>query len=91
MSETTTETTTSETEASADKRERRTFPIRLLAQDASGAWQLLREFVHEQPFTTIDAAEKWIVANGAPGVAYMMARVIGAKRRPPAKLEDVPL
>lgn len=86
MSDTSTETTTPPTEPtpSTDKRERRAFPIRLLSEPGIG-WAL----VPVLEFTTIEAAEKWIAASGAPGVAYMMARVIGAKRRPPAKLEDV--
>lgn len=84
MSET--ETTTPETEASADKRERRSFPIRVLSQEPSGGWVLVQGV---DTFATIDAAEKWIERSGREGVPYMMARVIGAKRRPPAKLEDV--
>lgn len=85
MSETT-ETTTTENEAAADKRERRTFPIRVLSQEPSGGWALVKDV---EPFATIDAAEKWIERSGKEGTPYMMARVIGAKRRPPSKLEDV--
>lgn len=70
----------------AEKRERRTFPIRLLAQSDAGTWHVVPAF---EPVNTIDAAEKWISSLGVPGTAYMMARIIGAKRRPPTKLEDV--
>lgn len=75
-------------ETEAAKRERRNFPIRLLySQDEGLTWRLLKD----PQLNTIEQAEKWIADNGVPGTAYMMARVIGAKRRPPTKLEDVVL
>lgn len=70
----------------AEKRERRSFPIRLFAQEANGAWLHAKDV---ESFTTIEQAERWIERTGATGIAYMMARVIGAKRRPPTRLEDV--
>lgn len=86
MSETTETPPTTETEASADKRERRTFPIRLMAQEPGGAWSFVKDV---EAFGTIADAEKWISASGTPGVAYLMPRITGCKRRPPTKLEDV--
>lgn len=70
----------------AEKRERRKFPIRLMSQDANGGWHFVKDI---DSFATIDAAEKWIATSGAPSAAYLMPRVIGCKRRPPTKLEDV--
>lgn len=69
------------------KRERTSYPIRLLRRREDGSF----EAPDGPSFTTIDAAEKHILTEGQPGATYMIARVIGARRRPKPALEEVAL
>lgn len=74
------------TETPAAKRERASYPIRLMREDGE---------TFAKPsgpeFSTIEQAERWILRDGEPGVTYLLARVIGARRRPKPTLEEVTL
>lgn len=94
MSETN-ETTTTETEAATNEietpsekesRDRRSFPIRLFRL-FDGGWLP----VDAGPFAKIGQAEQWIKAQGVDDATYMMARVIGAQKVLPRRVEEVGL
>ena len=69
------------------KRERTSYPVRLLRRRDDG----LFEAPDGPSFATIDAAERYILSECQPGATYMIARVVGARRRPKPSLEDVSL
>lgn len=75
--------------ATPDKRERRTFPIRLFVGRGGPeeGWTLMPL----APFDTIAAAERWIRVSGADDACYLMARVIGASQVRPRAVVDVVL
>jgi hypothetical protein len=77
MSDETTTNAAPETESPEKaSRERRTFPVRLF------------EAGH---FDTIAKAERWVQTTGADNQTYMMARVIGASKVLPRRVEEVTL
>lgn len=69
------------------KRERATYPIRLLMRGADGGFRL----VDGQSFDTIVAAERHVRNNGEDDAVYMLARVIGARSVQPRKIAEVSL
>jgi len=77
-----------EAEAATEKgsRERRSFPIRLFRM-FDGGWLP----VDAGPFAKIEQAEQWIKAQGVDDATYMMARVIGAQKVLPRRVEEVGL
>lgn len=75
-------------EADKARRERASYPIRLLPQiDATTYGPPLPDV----QFGTIEQAERWVRDSGTPGATYMLARVIGGRRMPPRTVEDVTL
>jgi hypothetical protein len=84
------ETQTPETKEpdAAAKRERQTYPIRLLVRrtDANGAtsWSPLGD----HSFDTIAAAERWVKVEGVENATYLLARVIGAREVLPRKMTE---
>lgn len=90
----TSETTTQETEVATEvetpaekaSRDRRSFPIRLFRM-FDGGWLP----VDAGPFAKIEQAEQWIKALGLDDATYMMARVIGAQKVLPRRVEEVGL
>ena len=87
MSETNETPATPETESTEKaSRERRTFPVRLF-ELGDGGWKA----VEAGPFDTIAKAERWVQTAGADNQTYMMARVIGASKVLPRRVEEVGL
>lgn len=76
------------TEADKARRERASYPIRLLPQiDATTYGAPLPDV----QFATLEQAERWVRDSGTPGATYMLARVVGGRRMPPRTVEDVTL
>ena len=69
------------------KRERRTFPIRVLREVSAGLYQMTTM----TPCDKIAEAERLMLVSGAEGATYMAARVIAAYKVPSRRLEEVPL
>lgn len=70
------------------RRERASYPIRLLPQTDAGTYG---PPLDGASFATIEQAGRWVRDSGTPGVTYMLARVIGGRRMPPRVVEDVAL
>jgi len=85
-----TETAETAPEAPAEKAasERRSFPIRVFAKTAEGAWLLAAGV---EPFDEIAAAERWVKASGSDGVTYLLARTIGVREVEPRRVKEVAL
>lgn len=88
MTEETQPTETREPDAAA-KRERATYPIRLLVKrtDQSGTAYVP---LADHSFDTIAAAERWVKTEGAENAVYLLARVIGAREVLPRKMTETP-
>lgn len=87
MSETNETTTAPEADPTEKaSRERRTFPVRLF-ELGDGGWKP----VEAGPFDTIAKAERWVQQLGIDNATYMMARVIGAQKVLPRRVEEVGL
>ncbi len=84
-----TEETATETKSEPDaaKRERQTYPIRILLKrtDPSGTAYVP---LADHSFDTIAAAERWVKAEGAENATYLLARVIGAREVLPRKMTE---
>ncbi len=76
------------TETDKARRERASYPIRLLPQIDATTYGPPLDGVS---FATIEQAERWVRDSGMPGLTYMLARVIGGRRMPPRTVEDVTL
>lgn len=90
MSDTSTDTTQApETtpETPAEKRERRSFPIRIFVR-GEGGWSLVADV---PGFDEQREAERWVKAQGVDSATYMLARVIGAREVSPRTVREVTL
>lgn len=74
--------------SAAAKRERASYPIRLLPQIDATSYGPPLDGVS---FATIEQAERWVRDSGTPGATYMLARVVGGRRMPPRVVEEVAL
>ena len=66
-----------EADTAAAKRERQTYPIRVLAKRPDGGWDLVPG---APSFDTIAKADRWLFTEGADGATFLLARVIGGPR-----------
>lgn len=64
-------------DTAAAKRERQTYPIRVLAKRLDGGWELL---AGAPAHDTIAKAERWVMSEGADGATFLLARIIGGPR-----------
>lgn len=67
------------TDTAAAKRERQTYPIRVLSRQPDGDWSLVPP-VAAPSFDTIAKAERWLMAEGNDGETFLLARIIGGPR-----------
>jgi hypothetical protein len=78
---------TSDTPAEKAKRERETWPIRMLVLDRGG---LLRIVPDAGPFDDARAAKRWVRQNGDEGKTYLPAKWPAQAHKVPSRdVEDV--